>query len=139
MALIKGLSGLDQVLKNLNAQVNAMTQRGTDGLIKGGIVIRRQAQVETPVETSNLVQSCYGPEIHQETRGPVAQIGFTAAYAPFVHEMVGANFTGPRPSATSPARQAGGKPTAKAKFLEDPWKQNEKTVLQIIADSVRIK
>jgi hypothetical protein len=138
MALIKGSNGLNEVLKNLNAAVRDLQVKGTGALITAGVLVRNQGQKETPVETSNLVQSWYGPEPRPSVRGPVVEIGLTAAYAPYVHEMVGANFRGPRPSATSPARREGGKPTAKAKFLEDPLKDNEKRILDIIAKAVRI-
>lgn len=139
MALTRGSNGLDTVLKNLNTAINGLQKNGVSALITAGILVRNQGQKETPVETSNLIQSWYGPEPRPGLKGPVVEIGLTAAYAPYVHEMVGANFTGPRPNAISPARRQAGKPTAKAKFLEDPLKNNEGRVLKIIADAVKIR
>lgn len=131
------LKGLDNVLKNMNAAIQKIEAAGVAGLIKAGVKVRNQGQKETPLEFGKLEQSWYGPDQKQGSYGPVVEIGLTASYAPFVHEMVGANFTGPRPDSKSPARQQAGKPTAKAKFLEDPLKDNEKSVLNIIASNVR--
>lgn len=139
MALQKGVSGLDKVLKNLNAQIAKLERRGKKGLRRAGLLIRREGQKQTPVESGNLVNSWYGPEITQTPTKTVAEIGLTAAHAPYVHEMVGANFTGPRPGARVKARRKKGKKGAKAKFLEDPIKDNEKKILSLIGGEVIIK
>lgn len=55
---------------------------------------------------------------------PVVAIGFTAFYAPFVHEMVGANFQ---------------RPGAEAKFLESTLKENKQEILDIIVQEAKIK
>jgi len=134
----KGLSGLDEVLNNLNKAINGISINGQAGLIEAGSIVRRQGQKETPVDTANLVNSWYGPTIFRHPDGVVAELGLTASYAPFVHEMTGANFTGPRISSQSKARKKGGKPTAKAKFLEDPLKENEKKILNILARKTKL-
>lgn len=132
------LKGMEDVLKNINAAVNGISVNGQAGLIEAGVLIRREGQKQTPVEFAALVNSWYGPSIFRYPEGVVAEIGLTQSYAPFVHEMVGANFTGPRPSATSPKRKKGGKPTAKAKFLEDPLKENEKKIVGIIKKNIKV-
>jgi len=114
-----------------------METGGKRGLLRAGLLVRRRGQKETPVETGDLVNSWYGPEIKEQPRLMVAEIGLTAAYAPFVHEMVGANFTGPRPNARVKARRLGGKPGAKAKFLEDPLKQSEAEILIILGKEAK--
>jgi hypothetical protein len=133
------LKGLEEVLKNINQAITELNGASVKGLIRAGALIRREGQKQTPVDTSNLVNSWYGPEVGESAKGPLITIGLTALYAPYVHEMVGANFKGPRPGAVSPARQAGGKPTAKAKFLEDPLKENEARIIEIISEDVKIK
>ena len=55
---------------------------------------------------------------------PTAVIGFTAFYAPYVHEMVGAHFK---------------KPGAQAKFLETPLKELSCEILDIIKRNARIR
>jgi len=136
--MTKGLKGLDEVLANLNKAINGISINGQAGLIEAGALVRREGQKQTPVDTANLVNSWYGPTIFSHPEGVVAEIGLTAAYAPFVHEMTGANFTAPRPSAVSKARKKGGKSKAKAKFLEDPLKENEKRILSIIARKTKL-
>ena len=138
MAVIRqGISGIDEVLKRLNKEIQGIERRSEAGMIKAIIPVMAQSKIETPIDTSNLIGSQYGPNtradaIERTSKGVVVEIGFTGAYAPFVHEMVGANFTGPRPTAISKARQVSGKPTAKAKFLEDPLKANEKQIIDTI-------
>ena len=132
-----GISGIDEVLKRLNREIQKIEGRSERGLIKSVIPVMAQSKIETPIDTSNLIGSQYGPNtradaIDRTSKGVVVEIGFTGVYAPYVHEMVGANFTGPRKTAISPARRLGGKPTAKAKFLEDPLKANEKQILNTI-------
>lgn len=132
------IKGLQQVVKNINKAVGVITEAGVDGVIQAGSLVRREGQIQTPVETGNLVASWYGPTIYKVNNVDriIALIGLTAFYAPFVHEMVGANFTGPRPESKSPARQKGGKPTAKAKFLEDPLKANATKIIELISLSM---
>lgn len=144
MAIKQGISGIDEVLKRLNKEIQGIVGRSEAGLIKAMIPVMVQSKIETPVDTSNLIGSQYGPNtradaIEQTSKGPVVEIGFTGAYAPFVHEMVGANFTGPRPTAISKARQVGGKPTTKAKFLEDPLKANERQIINTIKAEAKIE
>ena len=132
-----GINGLELVLANLNKEIQKIVGRSEAGMIKAMIPVMAQSKIETPVEFSNLIGSQYGPNtradaIEQTSKGPVVEIGFTSAYAAAVHEMVEANFTGPRKTAKSEARKLGGKPTAKAKFLEDPLKANEKQILNTI-------
>jgi hypothetical protein len=126
----RGLTGVQEVLNNINAAVHGISIEGQRALIEVGVAIRREGQKQTPVEFGNLANSWYGPTLISQPNGVVAEIGLTATYAPYVHENVGANFTGPRPGAQSPTRRGGGKPTAKAKFLEDPLKEHEGEVIR---------
>ena len=138
MAVVRhGINGLEVVLTRLNKEIQGVIGRSEKGMILAIAPVMAQSKIETPVEFSNLIGSQYGPNtrtdaIEQTSKGPVVEIGFTSVYAAAVHEMVGANFTEPRKTATSPARKLGGKPTAKAKFLEDPLKANEKQILNTI-------
>lgn len=117
------LSGMAEVLQNIRKAVDDVNKRATKGVIKAGALIRREGQIETPVDQGNLVNSWYGPDVQQGSNGPVAEIGLTSNYAVFVHENVEANFQ---------------KPGSKAKFLEDPLKRNEKNIAEIIAQESKI-
>ena len=118
------VSGLENVLANLAKAVKELDANATKGLIKAGVLVRSEGQRETPVDTANLINSWYGPELFRTFTGPIVEIGLTANYAPYVHEMVGANFQ---------------KPGAKAKFVEDPLKRNERRILEIIAQEAKIR
>jgi len=121
--MIQGLAGLDTVLKNIAKAVKDMQARGVKGVTKAGILVRREGQIETPVDTGNLINSWYGPDVQTGAKGPVAEIGLTSSYAVYVHENVEATFQ---------------KPESKAKFVEDPLKRNEKKIVEIIAEEMRL-
>lgn len=57
-------------------------------------------------------------------KGPWVVLGFTAYYAPFVHENIGANFK---------------RPGAGAKFFEAALKRNKHIILKTIRDSAKVK
>lgn len=115
--------GLEEVLKAFTEKIKQMQAGAEQGLIKAGVIIRSESQRECPVDTSNLINSCYGPDLFKTLKGPVAEVGYTAMYAPYVHEMIGAHF-----------QKAG----SKAKFLEDPLKRNEKRIFEILAECAKI-
>lgn len=118
------LKGLGIVLKNLAKAVKEIQVDATQGLLEAGALVRREGQIETPVDIGNLVNSWYGPHIEQTPKGPVAEIGLTSSYAIYVHENLEASFQ---------------KPGSKAKFLEDPVKRNEQNIIQIIASRTKRK
>lgn len=133
------ISGMDEVLKNLNREIQKIEGRTQAGVQEAALLVMRESAIQCPVETGNLLGSAYTRKV-VSVSGPAVELGYGdgAAYAPYVHEMVGANFTGPRPSAKSEARRKGGKPTAKAKFLEDPLKENTGRILQTIRRRAQI-
>lgn len=97
--------GKSQVLRNLKREMRGMDSTLTRVLLETGITIRQQSMRQAPVDTGNLVNSAFGPELKKLGGKVVAVVGYQASYAPFVHEAVGRTFR---------------KPGAKAKFLEDP-------------------
>jgi len=64
-------------------------------------------------------------------QGPVLMMGFSANYAMWVHEMVGANFRQPKKGAVR------GSPGAK--FFERALKDNKALILETIRDNAYIK
>jgi hypothetical protein len=116
------IKGKNTVKKNMRAAIEKMISAAVRGAIKGGTHIRNQGQRETPVEFGFLVNSWFGPETFRTRNNILITFGLTAYYAPYVHEMVGANFR---------------KPGSKAKFLEDPVKQNERRVLDYIRREIK--
>lgn len=79
-------TGLKRVQANLNKEISGIKGRTKQGLWIAAENIRRDAQLLTPVATGNLKGSAY-VNAYNTPRGPGAEIGFTASYAVFVHEV----------------------------------------------------
>lgn len=92
------MKGLDQALKELNKRVSAIKNVTVDGLLAGGLIIQADAQRHVPVEYGVLRQSAYTRKV-RGGNSPLVEIGFTAEYAPYVHENLEMKLVGlPRPS-----------------------------------------
>jgi len=78
----------------------------------------------TVSEARSLVQAA-------SVQGPALMMGFSANYAMWVHEMVGANFRQPKKGAVR------GSPGAK--FFESALKQNKALILETIRNNAYIK
>lgn len=59
MADTEFLDGLKKVVKNLNTHLQRLSSRSFSGLVKGGLLILRDAQKGTPVVSGNLRSSGY--------------------------------------------------------------------------------
>jgi hypothetical protein len=153
MEYTKGLEGLDVVIRNLNKEIVAIKNRSMGGLIKGAALVRRDMDITSPlipVYTNNLRSSWFTIPVRIEANMhqiPALKVGFTASYAVFVHENVGANFGG-RPDKVKFTKS--GKPTAAtkkffrrpgagAKFFEASLNRNATEVLRIIREEAKIK
>lgn len=120
-----GLNGLNDVLKKLNREVNAINGRTLSGFISAVILIRRDMDKTPPLiplDTGNL-RSSWFTDPKMIGKEPFIRFGFTAFYAWYVHEKLGASFQ---------------RPGAGAKFLEAALKRNHKKILDEIAKEVRI-
>ena len=115
------ISGIEQVLKNLNWEIKLINNRSRAGLRDAALVVRRRSQQLTPVDIGNLKASAY-TEAYDTPLGPGAEIGYTADYAVFVHEIDRHHKTG-KPI----VHQVG-----QWKFLETALKEKSKEVLEII-------
>ena len=85
---------------------------------------KRIIKIDTERLASDHSDALNEAQSHGNKDNIVGTIGFSAAYAPFVHEMVDANFK---------------KPGAQAKFLETPLKELSGKILQIIRDNAKVK
>ena len=110
------ITGAKTVQFNLNKEILKIRGRTKAGLRAAALIVKRDSVKITPIDTSNLRGSAY-----TETGGtiamPTATIGYTAAYAPFVHEIK-KNYKAPGTD---------------WKFLERSLKKNEQTILKTIA------
>lgn len=126
MPVAKRTKGLDNVTRQLNKHVNVHIPNKTmKGLIRAAVVIRRSMDTvppKIPVDTGNLRGSYYTNTFYTH-RGPAIELGFSANYALYVHEMMGARFK---------------RPGAGAKFLEEALKRNANEIVRIIAEEAQV-
>lgn len=149
MKLEHKFTGIQEVIQNLNTEIKRIEGRTRAGLKKAGMLVERASMKRTPVVTSNLRNSHYS-EAFDTPRGPGVEVGFTASYAPFVHENPRAGKTGgisPKGVAyKSPINPSGKRSTQIAfstvggwKFLEIPLQRNVTRILAIIKQNVKLK
>ena len=114
------LKGLDDVLANLNKEIKKIEGATLKGLLAAGTFIKGESQEITPVEFGVLNNSAFSNQ-----SGPLSvTIGYTAEYAPFVHEA---------PSTTNWT-----KPNTGNKFLEKAVKNNIPEILSVIQKRAKI-
>lgn len=120
---------LADVIKRLNAEIAKLEKKTAAGLATAGLVIRRDAQEHVPVDIGNLKAGAY-TDNYTTPSGPVTEIGFTAEYAPWVHEMPGKLAGQPRPKNRGQYWDPQGK--AEPQFLRNALIRNEKKILELI-------
>jgi len=147
------LDSLHRVMKNLQREMDKIQGASLKGVLRGAVVIRRSMDFDpplVPVDTGNLRQSWFvtdstgGTQAMSKADSSVVAtatamakaathgikdsflviMGFSANYAAFVHEKVGAHFQ---------------RPGAGAKFFEASIKRNAHRVLELIKEEARIK
>ncbi len=120
------IKGFDTVLAELNKQLDDISKRAMGGLIDAVAMLERDMDTTPPVvpiDTGNLRGSFfYNPRFNPQGN-PYVTFGYGAAYAWYVHEMVGANFA---------------RPNAGAKFMEAALKRNSDKILKIIQDAAHV-
>lgn len=84
------VDGIKRVSLNSKKQferiMGPVTERAVYVLLSQGAAI---ADTMTPIETSNLINSRYEPQISQGNGVTRGSVGYTAAYAPYVHDAPG--------------------------------------------------
>jgi hypothetical protein len=89
MAIIKSRTkvyGINRVLKNLNNELSTIKTVTGQRLFACGLLVKNRSVKITPIKTGNLRGSSYVVLDETEPR-PFAEIGYTANYAAYVHEM----------------------------------------------------
>ncbi len=154
------LKGLDQVLRNINLANKKIEHAAERGLIEAGKYLREESRKIVPVQTGKLKASAFLPR-NVGGKGLKADIivGYSGCdYGIFVHEDLVAQAPPARaahgkffnikhaaeiatakgtPAGTAAGGMFNRKPEEQAKFLEQPMKDNRKTILRIIANSLR--
>jgi len=84
------LRGIREITRNLNRELEGIKIRSRRGMIDASIVIHRSMetkQPKIPADTGNLRHSWF-THLFDGRYGPGVLMGFTAAYAIHVHEMI---------------------------------------------------
>lgn len=82
--------GIDVVVNNINEQIRLLPRATARGLLLAALHIRRQMEREppkTPVKTGNMRSSFYTRPMKIGSSSIAVELGYTAYYAPRVHEM----------------------------------------------------
>lgn len=81
------ITGKSTVIANLSREVAGIKKRTRAGIRIACLLIRRRAQQKTPVDTGNLKNTAF-THVVDSRKGPIGTTGYTAAYAPWVHERM---------------------------------------------------
>lgn len=130
---VSKISGLEKVLNKLNKQIKKIEGRSIQGMVESTIIVSDDMDKippKIPVDTGNLRGSWFLISL-MISGMPVVIFGFSANYAFFVHEMVGATKTGEAIN--------WGRPGSGPKFLESSLKRNKNTILKRIQNKATIK
>lgn len=123
------MKGLDATLKNLNKKILAIKNVTVDGLLAGGLIVQADAQRHVPVEFGVLRQSAYTRKV-RDGASPLVEVGFSAKYAPWVHENLEMKLRGkPRPS----GKGVYWGPQGEARFLSNAVERQTDKVVDVIA------
>lgn len=123
---VKGLKGIDNVMRNLNKELAKMKVKSLAGLLQAAAIIRVDMDKTPPlipIDTGNLRNSWFVTSGTTPKLGPFVIIGFSAIYAVAVHEMIG-DINWNRPG-------SGGH------FFISSLKRNRGLILRTVAKSIR--
>jgi hypothetical protein len=113
------IRGMSKVLKNLNREIKGIAMRSEAGMKAAALLIKGRSQRNTPVDTGNLKASAYIKVGRNIIQGPWAEIGYTASYAPFVHETH--------------------RDPKKFKFLERAFRNSQRDIILLIANKAKVR
>jgi hypothetical protein len=129
--------GLAEVTRNLNVAFAQIKGDVTAGLLEAGLQIQGSSQRRVPVEHGNLKASAYTRKAMDATTGTAVEVGYTSAYAVFVHENMEQKLKGvPRPSGLGHYWGPNG---AGPKFLQNAVAENESGILEIVRRRAEVK
>lgn len=127
--------GIERVKRKFRLVVQDIDQKRTEmavtAVLSQGAAI---AQTMTPMDTGNLAQSQYIPQISQRAGKTVGKVGYTAIYAHAVHEVPGTLKGLPRPN----NRGNYWDPNAEPKFLTKGFEQVLPAVPRILKGVYRV-
>ena len=131
------VTGTRNVLANMAMRKAQVAAGASTGLKLAGLLLQRDSQSHVPVEFGPLKASAY-TRATGKGFDTVVDVGYTAAYAVYVHELVAMKLKGqPRPSGRGQFWDPQGQ--AQAKFLEEPARRLTPEMSRIIFLSAKIK
>ena len=147
------IEGLKEVLRNLQLVHPSLGKAAERGLMRSGLLIQRESMQEVPVDMGNLKASAFTRKTKGDGFTANVQVGYTAAYAIYVHENLdavhGAAFNAKYAAeiAKNKSKRKIKRATKnrihsrgegqKAKFLEDPARRNTDNIVTLVKDEVR--
>ena len=124
----------DKVIKRLNEEIAKLKERNLVGLLSAGLYIEGVAKKQVPVEYGDLRRSGYTRKAQGDKTK--VEIGFTAAYALFVHENLEQRLKGKdRKSGKGVYWGPNGRP----KYLTSVLTEHRAKILDIIRKESRLK
>lgn len=94
MVFDDGVHGLDEIMRNLDHELEQIKGDARDGLLEAGIQIQGVSDRRIPVEYGNLRGSSYARFAPSDR--DIVEVGYGAAYAPFVHYATSEKLRGQR-------------------------------------------
>lgn len=127
-------------LQRLNARVQAIEGQTIGGLLAAGLKVQRLSQKRVPVEYGKLRASAYtrkaiGIDAEAGIYNAMAvEVGYSAAYAVFVHENMGMKLSGvKRPSGLGHYWGPSGQP----KYLQSAVVELQDDIVKTVAEFAR--
>lgn len=120
------ISGLDEVIKNLNKEIEGIKDRSSRGLRAAALIVEAEAVKKAPADTGNLRGSA---NVRMENDGQTAVVSFSSEYALAVHENIEQPGKGKPRSGSHGNYWDNGEP----KYLENAVKENTVRIVKTIA------
>lgn len=129
------VKGIAKVRRNYHGKVKQIaegqTERAVYAILSQGAAF---AQLMTPVDTSNLINSQYQPQIDVSLGKTTGYVGYTAEYAPFVHAASGKLSGLPRANGNGNYWDPAGEP----EFLEKGFQEVRPNISGILRTNYRV-
>ena len=107
------------------------------GLKKAGLLLQRESQKVVPVDLGVLKASAFTRETGAGF-ATVVYVGYTAAYAIYVHELVGMKLKGQPRGGGHKGKYWDPQGRGQAKFLEEPARRLAPELRKIILENMKI-
>ncbi len=132
------VTGQGIILKNIGNAHNRIGDAVAQGLLFAGYTLQAESMLLAPVEFGNLRASAFTRAVGRGWNTEVF-VGYTAAYALYVHELVGMVLQG-QPRVPSPPHIGNywdPQGQAQAKFLEAPFRTFKPRLIAIVGAQVK--